>query len=242
MATLLLAALAGCAADSTGDGPRQTLTVFAASSLKAPFEELGARFEQDHPGTTITFSFSGSADLIAQLREGAPADVAATADQVSMDTLTGEKLVTAPTSFASNHLVLAVPPDNPAAITTFGDLARAGIRLVICAPEVPCGRVAAEVAQRERVTLRPVSLEASVVDVVGKVTSGEADAGLIYASDAVAAGDQLTTIEIPSAAQVPNIYLAAPTDSTNNLATAFVALVAGDAGRAVLTANGFGPP
>jgi molybdate transport system substrate-binding protein len=237
--------LGACAA-SDREPAAQTLTVFAASSLKVPFQELATTFEADHPGVRVSFNFAGSTDLVAQLKEGATAQVLATADSTSMQGAAEEGLLDGEAEvFATNHLVIAVPADNPAGISTFADLARTGTRLVECAPDVPCGRLAGQVADAAGVTLHPVSEESAVADVLAKVVSGEADAGLVYASDAVTARDAVTAIEIPQADAFRNAYPIAVAASAGELSAAaqdFQALVLSDQGHAVLARAGFGQP
>ena len=243
----VLAACAGAppAASPTTDSLQGSITVFAAASLTGTFSELAEQFEAAHPGTTVELNFAGSADLVTQITEGAPADVFASADEKNMAKLTDADLVTGePVDFATNVLEIAVPPANPAGIGTFADLAAPGVKLVICAPEVPCGAAAAEVERASGVTLAPVSEESSVTDVLGKVLSGEADAGLVYVTDVIAAGDAVEGIEFDESAESVNTYpIAALTGAeASDAAAAFVAFVTGDAGRAVLSAAGFGRP
>lgn len=236
--------LAACGADEPEQAaPEQrTLTVFAASSLTGAFTELGKRFEADHPGVTVSFSFGGSSELVAQLVQGAPADVFASADATTM-----EKLVAAdlngivPSEFATNTLVVVTPADNPAGITSFADLADPDVDLVLCAPEVPCGAATAQVEAAADLDLAPVSEEQSVKDVLGKVVAGEADAGVVYVTDALAAGDAVATIEFPAAAQAPTTYLIANLETNlDDLSTGFIDLVTlTEAGRRVLAAAGF---
>ena len=219
--------------------------MFAAASLTGTFSELAEQFEAAHPGTTVELNFAGSADLVTQITEGAPADVFASADEKNMAKLTDADLVAGePVDFATNVLEIAVPPANPAGIETFADLAAPGVKLVICAPEVPCGAATAKVEQASGVTLSPVSEESSVTDVLGKVLSGEADAGLVYVTDVIAAGDAVEGIEFDESAEAVNTYpIAALTDAeASDVAAAFVAFVTGEAGRAVLSAAGFGRP
>ena len=177
---LLTAGCGGTAEPAGGsESSGQTLTVFAAASLKGTFTELGpAVRDAPTPAATVTFSFGGSSDLVTQLQQGAPADVFASADTKNMDKATADDLVKGdPVNFASNTLEIAVPPDNPAEITSFADLAEAGVKVVVCAPQVPCGTATQKVETATGVTLKPVSEENSVTDVLNKVTSGEADAG-----------------------------------------------------------------
>lgn len=250
-AAALLLVGAGCSSAAGPGGAsepsddRQTLTVYAAASLKTTFTELGSRFEAAHAGTTVAFSFGGSSDLVTQLQQGAPADVFAAADTATMTKATDDDLVQgAPVTFASNTLEIAVPPDNPAAIRSFADLARSGVRVVVCAPQVPCGSATQKVEKATGSDLSPVSEENSVTDVLNKVTSGEADAGLVYATDVKGAGAKVTGIAFPESAQAVNVYpiavLAGSRDA--GLAREFVDLVTGTEGQQVLADAGFGKP
>ncbi|SFR92531.1 molybdate transport system substrate-binding protein [Microbacterium sp. cf046] len=229
----------------TADSLSGSITVFAAASLKGTFTELAEQFEAAHPGTTVELNFAGSADLVTQITEGAPADVFASADEKNMAKLTDAGLVDGePVDFATNVLEIAVLPTNPAQIETFADLAGPGVKLVICAPEVPCGAATVKVEEASGVTLMPVSEESSVTDVLGKVTSGEADAGLVYVTDVIAAGDAVEGIEFDESADAVNTYpIATLTDAdASDVAQAFVEFIRGEAGQAVLAAAGFGKP
>lgn len=221
------------------------LTVFAAASLKSTFTELGTRFEKDFPGTAVTFNFAGSTDLVAQLGQGAPADVFAAADTTTMARAVDEGLVSgAPADFATNTLTIVTPPGNPRGITSFADLAAPGTQVVVCAPQVPCGAATERVETATGVTLTPVSEESAVTDVLGKITSGQADAGLVYVTDAAGAGDKVTAIAFPESRDAVNTYpIAALDESTNPVAAqAFLALVTGPHGQDVLSAAGFAGP
>jgi molybdate transport system substrate-binding protein len=249
VALLLVAGATACSggddAGGDGGGEETTLTVYAASSLTSVFEELGSQFEEAHDGVTVEFNFAGSSDLVAQIQGGAPADVFASADEANMEKLTADSLNgSTPELFATNTLEIAVPPDNPAGVQTFPDLAEPDLNLVVCAPEVPCGAAAQTVAESAGVQLHPVSEEQSVTDVLGKVTSGEADAGLVYVTDVIAAGDDVQGIEFPESSTAVNQYpIATVADSENaDLAQEFVELVLGDEGRHVLADAGFGRP
>ena len=239
LATVALIA-AGC---SDGADP-DVLTVYAASSLTTAFEQLAEDFEADHDGVQVRLTFGGSSDLAAQIDQGAPADVFAAADQDTMAGLADSDLVTDPVDFAGNTLMIAVPPDNPAAVTGLADLARDDVRLVVCAPAVPCGAAAARLAEQQGVELSPVSEEQSVTDVLTKVGSAEADAGLVYVTDVAAAGDDVRGIEVPGAGTVVNTYpIATVADSERPaLAQEFVDLVRGPQGQRVLRALGFRAP
>jgi molybdate transport system substrate-binding protein len=241
-----LAVALSCTAAGCGPGDptnaKQTLTVFAAASLTDTFTEIGKEFEAEHDVVRVRFSFGGSADLVAQIQGGAPADVLASADTTTMGKL-GDTAKD-PVSFASNTLEIAVPPGNPAGITSLADVAKAGVKLVVCAPEVPCGTATQRVARTAGLTLEPVSEEQSVTDVLGKVESGEADAGLVYVTDVTGAGDKVEGVRFPESAGAVNVYpIAALRDSSHTLlATEFVQFVLGGRGQQVLAAAGFAAP
>jgi molybdate transport system substrate-binding protein len=247
-AVVLVASAAACGSDDsseTGSSGTRTLTVYAAASLTSTFTRLGKEFEATHQGVDVKFSFGGSSDLVAQLQEGAPADVFASADTANMDKATGDDLVEgAPVDFATNTLEIAVPPDNPAGVTSFQDLAEAGTKVVVCAPEVPCGAAAQKVEAATKVTIKPVSEEQSVTDVLNKVQTGEADAGLVYVTDVKTAGDKVKGVTFPESSTAVNTYpIGALADSRNKaLARKFVDLVTGPDGQRILAAAGFARP
>jgi len=246
-AVLLLGiSVTACGDDDSGDGGEDvTLTVYAAASLTKTFEKIGAEFEEEHDGVTVEFSFGGSSDLVSQIQEGAPADVFASADTANMDKLTGDDLqADEPQDFASNTLEIATPPGNPAGITSFADLAQDGLNVVVCAPEVPCGAATVKAEEATGVTLSPVSEEQSVTDVLAKVTSGEADAGLVYVTDVVGAGDAVTGVAFPESSDIVNTYpIVALEDSDHaDLAEEFVDLVLSDTGQDILEEAGFAQP
>lgn len=255
-AAALVLALAGCGSDTgTPNGATSSsappaasspaLTVFAAASLKGTFTKLGEQFEASHAGTKVTFNFAGSSDLVTQLQQGAPADVFASADTKNMAKATGDNLVEgSPVNFASNTLEIAVPPDNPAKVTSFKDLTKSGIKLVVCAPAVPCGSAAEKIETATGITLKPVSEESSVTDVLNKVQTGEADAGLVYVTDVKSAGDKVTGITFPESKEAVNQYPIAALASSKNkdLAQEFAELVTGPEGQKVLADAGFAKP
>ena len=231
-------------AAASAPAPAGTLTVFAAASLQATFTQIGTIFQTENPGSTVTFNFAGSSDLVTQLTAGAPADVFASADTNNMTKATTANLVSGtPVNFATSILTIVTPPGNPAGVTSFADLAKPGLNVVVCAPQVPCGAATATVETNTGVTLTPVSEENSVTDVLGKVTSGQVDAGLVYVTDAKNAGDKVTEVTFPEAAVVMNVYpIATLTAATQPaLATKFVDLVVGPEGQQVLAAAGFTP-
>ncbi|KRF28466.1 molybdate ABC transporter substrate-binding protein [Phycicoccus sp. Soil802] len=230
---------------SSGGELSGTVTVFAAASLKKTFTAIGTEFERTHPGVTVTFNFAGSSDLVAQIQQGAPADVFASADTTNMAKATGDSLTAAtPANFASNTLEIAVPPGNPAKIASLADLARPGVKVVLCAPEVPCGSAAAKVEAAAKVDIKPVSEEQSVTDVLGKVTSMEADAGLVYVTDVLGAGDAVEGVEFPESSSAVNTYPIATLKASKNAvaAQAFLEAVTGEPGQGILAAAGFAKP
>jgi molybdate transport system substrate-binding protein len=228
--------LASCSDDST------TLRVLAAASLSDVFSELGEQFEADHEGVDVEFSFGSSTDLAEQAADGAPGDVLATADETSTTVAVDAGAADEPETFATNVLVIVTPPDNPAGIAALGDLD--GATWVRCADDVPCGRVAVAVLEDAGVDAEPASLEEDVRATLDKVISGEADAGLVYASDAVAAGDDVTTIPIAGAEAQLTSYLIADLERSedDDLAEEWIDLITGPEGQAALAAAGFGTP
>jgi len=218
------------------------VTVLAAASLQGAFEEIEKTVEKDNPGLDVTFDFQGSQDLVASLAGGDSADVLATANNSTMKTAADQKLVGNQTEFATNVLTLIVPKGNPKKITGL-DSSLDGANLVICAPEVPCGEATKKLAEAQGITLNPVSEEQKVTDVRGKVESGEADAGIVYTTDAAAAKDKTDKIDIPDGGVV-NHYPIAPTAKPENPAgaQAFIDAVTGKAGQEILAKHGFGKP
>lgn len=236
-ALLLLLPLAACGnegADTTG------LTVLAAASLTDAYEELATPFEEEHD-VEVTFSFGSSTDLAEQASDGAPGDVLATADATSME-LAEEAGVTGDVeTFATNVLTIVTPAGNPAGVQGLGDLADAS--WVRCADEVPCGRVSLAVLTENDITAQPVSLEEDVRATLDKVMAKEADAGLVYSTDAVAAGDAVEAIAIPGAESNATSYFTTVLEQADNadLAADWVAWVLSDEGQAILAEAGFGP-
>ncbi|MCA2209837.1 molybdate ABC transporter substrate-binding protein [Nocardia rosealba] len=236
-----LTVLTACGSETDSATGDSTLTVFAAASLKKVFTDLEDDFEATNPGVDLRFSFAGSSDLAAQLQAGAPADVFASADQPTMDKVIAEGRITSSRAFATNVLTIVTAPGNPKEVNSFRDLTKDGVSVVVCAPQVPCGRATQNVAGAAQVTLRPVSEESSVADVLTKVTSGQADAGLVYVTDAASAGAKVRTVAIPEASAAVNTYPIGAVDDAGN-AGKFIDLVTGPTGRRVLTEAGFGVP
>ena len=226
-------------ADTASDNGE--LTVLAAASLTDVFEELATGFEEEND-VDVTFSFGSSTDLAEQVADGAPGDVLATADETSMG-LAEEAGVTGEVeTFATNVLTIVVPKGNPAGIESLDDLE--GSTWVRCADEVPCGKVALAVLDANGITAEPVSLEEDVRATLDKVVSGEADAGLVYATDAVAAGDDVEAVAIDGAEANLTSYYATTLEQSENadLAADWVAWVTSEEGQAILGDAGFGSP
>ena len=243
-ALVLILALAACgSSDESSDG--DTIMVFAAASLKKTFTEIGEQFKTDNPGVSVEFNFAGSSDLVTQLTQGAQADVFASADTKNMDKAAAAGLLDGDAvNFASNTLTIAVAPGNPKQIKSFQDLTKPGLSVVVCAPPVPCGSATQKVEEATGVNLAPVSEESSVSDVLNKVTTGEADAGLVYVTDAMGAGDKVAAVAFPEAAGAVNTYpiAALKTSERPELARKFIAAVTGEAGQKTLSAAGFAKP
>jgi molybdate transport system substrate-binding protein len=248
-------AVAGIAAASCGgDDAPQTSTsgsavagsvvVFAASSLTEAFTAIGAAFESANPGTKVTFNFAGSGDLVTQINEGAPADVYASADDSNMAELTDAGgNATEPVVVARNTFEIIVGPGNPEGISGLADLADPDLIVVLCAETVPCGTGAATVLADAGVTVTPKSYEEKVKGVVTKVTVGEADAGIVFLTDVIAAGDAAAGVPIPADVNVVSNYPIVVTKNAPNAAAAqaFVDFVAGAEGQAILAKYGFLP-
>ena len=231
-----------------------TLNIFAASSLTNAFTEIGKNFESANPSVTVTFNFGGSQTLRTQIEEGAPVDVFASANAKEIDTLVTGSFIASdtPQIFLTNQLVVILPANNPAGIEKLEDLAKPGIKLVLAAEEVPVGKYSRESFAlmdtafgndfMNTVLTNVVSNEDNVKQVVAKVQLGEADAGIVYTSDAVAAPD-LQTIEIPTELNVIAKYPIAPLVNSENaeVAQAFIDYVLSAEGQAILEKWGFGP-
>ena len=258
---LLVLFLTGCkapppSAPATAPAAQSSsaLMVFAAASLTDAFTEIGETFEAAHPGVKITFNFAGSQSLQTQIQEGAPADVFASANMQEMDALVAGGFIAqdAPQVFLANKLVVILPANNPANLDKLEDLARPDIKLVLAAEEVPVGRYARQMLDqlngqfgsdfKDKVIANVVSNEDNVRQVLAKVQLGEADAGIVYASDAVTATD-LQIIEIPDELNVIAKYPIAPLRNSANaeLAAQFVAYILSPEGQFSLGKWGFGP-
>ena len=239
-ALVVVLTLSGCGGGAGGD---RTVTVLAAASLTEPFEELADRFEEDHPGVEVALAFDSSATLAQQAVGGAPADVLATADTRTIDTA-AEVLADRPQVFATNTLRLVTPAGNPADVEGITDLDSPGVTWVTCVETAPCGQAARDVLAANGIAAEPDSLEVDVKAVLARVTSDEADAGLVYASDARSAGDTVRSFDVPYAAEHATSCAIAPLEQSGEpgLARDFIELVQSEAGQQVLAEAGFGQP
>lgn len=243
--TILLGSLTACSAGSRQGQGSGSVVVFAAASLKQVFTSIGEQFRSDNPGASVTFNFGGSSELATQLTQGAGADVFASADTAQMSRVAQAGLLAgAATNFAANTLVIVTTPGNPDNIGSFADLTRPGLSVVVCQRPVPCGSAAHRIEDATGVQLRPVSEEPSVSDALNKVTTGQADAALVYLTDAADAGSKVTTVKFPEAAQAVNVYPIAVLKNAPQpaLAQRFQAAVTGQAGRQILDRAGFARP
>jgi molybdate transport system substrate-binding protein len=244
-ALTLTACSSGSSNDSGADSAEKTeITVFAAASLTDVFADIADEFKRENPEVSdVKFSFAGSSDLVSQISEGAPADVIATADEKNMDTLDGDDLLAGdPKIFASNTLALAVGKGNPEKIKTPKDFA--GKDLVICAPQVPCGSATEKWADQNDVELDPKSEENSVTDVLGKVSSGQADAGIVYVTDIPRGDGEVEMVDLEGADKVVNQYPAATVKASEHQkeADAFVDYLQSDTAVKMLEDAGFATP
>jgi molybdate transport system substrate-binding protein len=241
---------ASCGSDSSNSNTTTSpvtgdITVLAAASLTAAYTEMGNAFKTAHPGANVVLSFDASSALVTQINEGAPADVFASADQSNMTKLTDAgNNASDPQVFATNSLQIIVGKGNPEGITAVADLAKPDLLYVTCAPEVPIGKYAAQVLTAANVTVTPVSFEQNVKGIVTKVTAGEADAGIVYKTDVIAAGSAAAGVDIPADINVTATYPVVVTKKAPNPvgARAFVDFVLSDQGQTILASYGFTAP
>ncbi|MFC9283936.1 molybdate ABC transporter substrate-binding protein [Streptomyces collinus] len=222
-----------------------TVTVFAAASLKESFTALGKQFEQQHPGTKVTFNFGGSDSLAAGITGGAPADVFAAASPKTMALVTDRKDVAGtPATFVRNQLEIATLPGNPDKVASLKDLTKSGLKVVLCDKTVPCGAAAQKALEASDLKLTPVSYEQDVKSALTKVELKEADAAVVYKTDVKAAGDKVEGVEFPESAKAINDYPIALLKDAQNAAAAkaFIALVRSADGQQVLSEAGFLKP
>ncbi|HEX3298847.1 MAG TPA: molybdate ABC transporter substrate-binding protein [Actinomycetota bacterium] len=247
VATLVLGGCSSSSSTSASTSGSTELTVFAASSLTAAFNQIGSDFESANPGTTVTFNYGSSTDLATQIGSEGTADVFASASGTAMDTVAKDPGVTDRTDFATNQLVIITPTDDPAGVSTLQDLTKPGVQVVLGAAAVPVGDYARQMLDENKLTdeVMPnvVSNEADDASVVAKVNSGEADAAIVYASD-VASNTDVRAVPIPTNQNVVATYpIAVVTGSSiATVAKSFVTHVTGSQGEATLQQFGFGPP
>jgi molybdate transport system substrate-binding protein len=254
-AGLATVALAGCSSSSSGgaastaspassSASTASITVFAAASLTGTFTEIGKQFEAAHPGDKVTFSFGPSSGLATQITNGAPADVFASAAPANMEQVVTAGDASNPQDFAKNIMEVAVPPSNPANVTSVNNLAKKSVKVALCQPQVPCGVVAAEVFKNAGITVKPVTLEADVKSVLAQVELNEVDAGMVYVTDVQAAGPKVKGVKIPADDNASTLYPIATISKSSHqsVAQAFVAYVLSPAGQQVLAAAGFEKP
>lgn len=235
--------LAGCTTEQ--GGTESEVVVFAAASLSDVFRTIGGAFEETAPGVPVRFNFAGSQQLASQILAGAPGDVFASADPLQMELVSGGGLTTAePTIFAQNEMVMVVERGNPLGLDGLDDLARKELVVVLAGEEVPAGRYAARVLENAGVHAEPDSREVDVRQALAKVVVGEADAAIVYATDAAAAADQVATIPIPEAVNVRAHYPVAVLRraSAPVAARAFVDFLDSPEARRILEQAGFTVP
>ena len=228
----------GAACSNSDD--RATLHVFAPSSLTAAFEEMSVAFEAANPGLDVVLNVAASSTLAAQIRDGAPVDVFASADRANLDKVI-DRVIGEPLVFATNRLQIITETGNPLGIETLNDLGDPSVLFVTCDVDVPIGAYTADVLAKAGVTLSPVSLEENVKGIVAKVTTGEADAGIVFVTDVLAAGSAATGVDIPDDFNVIASYPIARLSSDDDAET-FVQFVTSADGRAILERFGFGEP
>jgi molybdate transport system substrate-binding protein len=225
--------------------PTGDITIAAASSLTEAFGAIGKGFRSKYRKTSVTFNFGSSATLETQLEQGAPGDVFASADTSTMDSLHGAGgLRGRPVLFARNRLAIAVEPGNPKQIRTLADTIADDVRVVLCAPQVPCGKYALEAYRKAGVDVPTVPTGLTAKDTLSKVSLGEADAAVVYVTDVEAAAADVDGVRIPAADNVIARYpIAVVADSANPAtARAFVQYVLSRGGQATLGRFGFLPP
>lgn len=242
--------LAACGTATSGssttttatEGSQTTITVYAAASLQESFTTLADSYEKQHPGTTVTLNFGPSSGLATQINQGAPVDVFASASTKTMDdVVSAGNADGTPEVFAVNTMGIAVPPNNPAHVTSLADLANPSTKVALCQAQVPCGVAAEKVFGNAGITVSPVTQEADVKAVLTKVQLGEVDAGIVYVTDIKAAGDKVMGIEIPAADNATTDYPVVALKSSKDSAGArqFIEFIRGDEAKRVLAEQGF---
>jgi molybdate transport system substrate-binding protein len=249
--TLVIGFLTACGADAPASDETEAdgvvtgpVVVFAAASLTDALDELATAFEASHPGVTVELNLAGSSSLREQILGGAPADVFVSADVAHMEALVEAEAATAPKDVAVNRLEVAVPAGNAAGVRGLADLADPDLLIGLCAEEVPCGQFAREVLSAAGVVPAPDTNEPDVRALLTKIQTGELDAGIVYRTDVLAAGDAVEGIEIPADENVLARYPAATLTEADNPGggAAFVAFLLSDEGQEILVSHGFTRP
>jgi molybdate transport system substrate-binding protein len=242
MAVGAIALLAATACAARPD-PTTPITVYAASSLVKSFTAIGKNFESAHPEYSVSFIFASSSELSSELTDGADADVFASGDRANMSVVADAGAVSgASVPFAANRLAVVTPAGNPRNLTSFADLAAPGLRVSVCVTQGACGSTTQLVQQRTGIQLHPQATEATPSHVLQDVTSGRADAGVVFMTDALGAGDNVTSFPLPDTDAVTSwIAVVKGTDQERGAAL-FVQEVTGPRGKQILADNGFSPP
>ncbi|MEV0262658.1 molybdate ABC transporter substrate-binding protein [Streptomyces sp. NPDC050617] len=248
-AALLVPLVAACGSDdkkdsgASGDGKKNTtLTVLAAASLTDVFKQAGAAYEKEHPGVKVKFSYAGSQELASQVRQGVPADALVTADTKTMDGLKSD--TETPSVIAKNRLTIVTGKGNPKKVKGLSDLAKSDLKVVLAAPQVPVGRYSKKVLDKQHIAVKPASQEPNVRAVLTKVELGEADAGIVYATDAAVAGKKVATVDVPDDQNAIASYPAAVLKGSKHSsdAASFVKWLNTDESQKLLRAAGFQKP
>jgi molybdate transport system substrate-binding protein len=239
---LLSATLAACTSSKEND--IDTIQVFAAASLTEVFTDLGKQFEKDHPGTKVVFQFAASSALATNINEGDKADVFASAAPGNMQSVVDAGNASDPKTFAKNEMEISVPPDNPANVDSLDDLAKSGVKVALCQPQVPCGKTAQQVFTNAKITVKPVTEQPDVKSTLQQVENEAVDAGVVYVTDVKSAGAKVKGVEIPTDVNASTTYPIAVIKSSANKTTAqaWVAFVLSGTGQSALTAAGFLSP
>jgi molybdate transport system substrate-binding protein len=241
----LLAACGGTG--STAASPPETplsgtISIFAAASLTESYRALGTSFQGAHPQVTVRFNFAGTPTLVTQIEQGASADVFASADMTNMDKLKAGGFTTGTAQvFARNQLEIVVAPGNPKGINGLADLAKPGVIYITEGPAVPAGKYSLQALAKAGVTVTPKSLETDVKSVIGKIELGEADVGIVYATDVKAAGSKVQGVPIPGADNVIATYPIVAVKGSKNAdaGNAFIAYILSAMGQSTLQSFGF---
>jgi molybdate transport system substrate-binding protein len=249
------ALLTGCGSSSGGDAAasgspsaqgvtRGSITVFAAASLQGSFTKIGQEFQASHPGDKVTFSFGPSSGLATQIVNGAPADVFASAAPANMKQVVQAGDARKPADFAKNIMEVAVPPSNPAKVSSVTGLAKSSVKVALCQPQVPCGVTAHKVFKKANVSVKPATLEPDVKSVLTQVELGNVDAGMVYVTDVMAAGSKVKGVTVPQHMNASTTYPIAPVSKGRESAVArdFVAYVMSSPGQQILAQAGFEKP